>query len=222
MIIEVCIESKLGIKVAQKFNLDRIEVCRDLNQDGLTPTEKLQEDAKNIFIKDRFIMIRPHNNGFVYEKNDIVKMKKSMSLARKYQPKGVVFGGLTKDHKIDLKSNEDLIHHAKSLNLVCTFHRAFDNCVEPIQSFKEIIALGFDWLLSSGQENTAEIGIPLLKKLNKLKNDKIKILAGGGINSSNCKKFKIIEMDGIHFSIDKNKVIEQQKIENILNQLSIN
>ena len=30
MIIEVCIESELGIKVAQKFNLDRIEICRDL------------------------------------------------------------------------------------------------------------------------------------------------------------------------------------------------
>ena len=222
MILEVCIESKLGIKVAQKFNLDRIEVCRDLNQDGLTPTEKLQEDAKNIFMKDRFIMIRPHNNGFVYEKNDIVKMKRSISLASKYQPKGVVFGGLTKDHKIDLKSNEDLIHHAKSLNLACTFHRAYDNCIEPIQSFKEIIALGFDWLLTSGQESTAEIGIPLLKKLNNLKNDKIKILAGGGISSNNCKKFKIIEMDGIHFSIDKNQIIEQQKIENILNQLSIN
>ena len=222
MIIEVCIESKMGIKVAQKFNLDRIEICRDLNQDGLTPKIEIQESAKEIFIKDRFIMIRPHNNGFVYNENEIIKMKRSISLASEYQPKGVVFGGLTKDCKIDFKKNEELLLHAKSLNLECTFHRAFDSCIEPIQSFKEIKALGFDWLLTSGQEFSAENGIPLLKKLNNLKNDKIKILAGGGISPNNCHKFKLIELDGIHFSIDKNQTVEQQKIKNILNQLSIN
>ena len=222
MIIEVCIESKMGIKVAQKFNLDRIEICRDLNQDGLTPKNEIQESAKEIFIKDRFIMIRPHNNGFVYNKNEIIKMKRSISLASEYQPKGVVFGGLTKDFKIDFKKNEELILHAKDLNLACTFHRAFDSCIDPIQSFEEIKALGFDWLLTSGQQINAEIGIPLLKKLNNLKQDKIKILAGGGISSNNCGKFKHLEMDGIHFSIDKNGKVEEQKIENILTQLSVN
>ena len=222
MIIEVCIESKMGIKVAQKFNLDRIEICRDLNQDGLTPKNEIQESAKEIFIKDRFIMIRPHNNGFVYNEKDIIKMKKSISLSVKYNPKGVVFGGLKKNHRIDFKQNEELISHAKNLNLECTFHRAFDSCIDPIQSFEEIKALGFDWLLTSGQQINAEIGIPLLKKLNNLKQDKIKILAGGGINSNNCKKFKNLELDGIHFSIDKNRKVEEQKIENILAQLSVN
>ena len=222
MIIEVCTESELGIKVAQKFNLDRIEICRDLHNDGLTPNQKLQEFAKDIFCKDRFIMIRPHNNGFVYDEKDIVKMKKSISLSVKYNPKGVVFGGLKKDHRIDFKHNEELILHAKDLNLACTFHRAFDSCIDPIQSFEEIKALGFDWLLTSGQEINAEIGMPLLKKLNNLKQDKIKILAGGGISSNNCGKFKHLEMDGIHFSIDKNGKVEEQKIENILTQLLVN
>ena len=222
MIIEVCIESKMGIIVAQEFNLDRVEVCRDLNKDGLTPKHELQEFAKDIFCKDRFIMIRPHDNGFVYDEKDIVKMKRSISLASEYHPKGVVFGGLKKDHKIDFKLNEELISHAKDLNLECTFHRAFDSCIDPIQSFEEIKALGFDWLLTSGQEINAEIGMPLLKKLNNLKQDKIKILAGGGISSNNCGKFKHLEMDGIHFSIDKNGKVEEQKIENILTQLLVN
>ena len=222
MIIEVCIESKQGIKIAQKFNLDRIEVCSDLNQDGLTPKEKLQELAKDIFIKDCFVMIRPHNNGFIYDENDINIMKRSISLASKYKPKGVVFGGLTKDRKIDLRNNEELFLHAKNLNLECTFHRAFDSCIEPIQSFHEIKAMGFDWLLTSGQQITAEIGIPLIKKLSDLKKDKIKLLAGGGITPNNCHKFKKIDVDGIHFSIDKNQIIEEQKIKDILKQISIN
>ena len=57
--------------------------------------------------------------------------------------------------------------------------------------------------------NIFKIGSPdvdiILKKLAKLKGDKIKILAGGGISVKNCKKFKSIGIDGIHFSIDKNR-----------------
>jgi copper homeostasis protein len=81
--------------------------------------------------------------------------------------------------------------------------------------------MGFDWVLTSGQQKTAEIGIPLLKELTILKKDKIKILAGGGINVNNCRAFEKIGIDGIHFSIDKYNKIEKNKIKEILNQLSV-
>lgn len=221
MIIEVCIESTKGLLAAKEHNLDRVEVCSELLKDGLTPSIPLQEKAKEILQKDRFIMIRPHNKGFIYNSNDIVTMKKSITKASYLNPKGVVFGALTEDNKIDIKCNKELLNHAKKFNLKCTFHRAFDQCINPIKSFEEIKLMGFNWILTSGQEKTAELGIPLLKKLSELKKDKIKILAGGGINVNNCRAFQKIGIDGIHFSIDKGDKVEKNKIKGILNQLSI-
>ena len=44
-----------------------------------------------------------------------------------------------------------------------TFHRAFDMCSNPKEALEQIIGLGIDRVLTSGQEATAEKGIPLLK-----------------------------------------------------------
>ena len=221
MIIEVCIESIEGLNTAKKFNLDRIEICGDLNNDGLTPETNFQKNAEEYFLNDRYIMIRPHFKSFQYCISDVKIMKESILIASKFNPKGVVFGALNEANEIDIKTNEQLINHAKNLNLKCTFHRAFDICNDPIKSFNKIKSMGFDWLLTSGQQSTAEKGIPILKKLVELKDDKIKILAGGGISVQNCKKFKSIGIDGIHFSIDKNQKIEEEKIKKIKYQLSI-
>ena len=222
MIIEVCIESIDGLKAAKKFNLDRIEICSDLNNDGLTPEINFQKNAEKYFLNDRFIMIRPHFKSFHYSNYDVQVMKESIIIASKFNPKGVVFGALNDTNEIDIKINEQLINCAKDLNLKCTFHRAFDICCDPIKSFNIIKSMGFDWVLTSGQQNSAEKGIQILKKLAKLKSDKIKILAGGGISVQNCKKFKSIGIDGIHFSIDKHQKIEEEKIKQIKYQLSIN
>ena len=41
-----------------------------------------------------------------------------------------------------------------------TFHRAFDRCREPEKALEQLIALGFERVLTSGQQPTAEKGIP--------------------------------------------------------------
>ena len=51
--------------------------------------------------------------------------------------------------------------------------------------------------------------------------DRIKILAGGGISEKNCTKFLDIGLGGIHFSIDKNKKIDKNKISSILEKLAL-
>ena len=221
MIIEVCIESLKGLKAAQEFNLDRIEICSHLNEDGLTPKISLQRNAEKKFTNDRYVMIRPHNKGFIYNKKDVTIMKHAISEAYRFNAHGVVFGALNKDKTVDLSTNYELINHAKDLNLYCTFHRAYDYCINPIESFMKIKDLGFDWLLTSGQQQTAEQGITLIKKLISIKGN-LKILAGGGISANNCNNFQDIGIDGIHFSIDKGGKIETKKINEIIKNLSIN
>ena len=220
MILEACISTINGLKAAQKFKLDRVEICKDLHLEGLTPSIKIQSLSRSLFNGARYVMIRPHNNGFQYNQIEIKKMKKSIEAAKKNGVHGVVFGVLN-NHKIDLKKNEELINVAKDLNLKCTFHKAFDQCQNFEKSLIELSEIGFDWVLTSGGKRNAELGLNNLRKLASIKNKKIKILAGGGISKKNCTKFLDIGLDGIHFSIDKYKKIDENKIKSILENLAL-
>ena len=220
MILEACISTIEGLNAAQKFKLDRVEICKDLHLEGLTPSIKIQSLSRSLFNGPRYVMIRPHNNGFQYNKIEIKKMKKSIEAAKKNGVHGVVFGVLN-NHKIDFKKNEELINVAKDLNLKCTFHKAFDQCQNFEKSLIELSEIGFDWVLTSGGKRNAELGLNNLRKLASIKNKKIKILAGGGISKKNCTKFLDIGLDGIHFSIDKYKKIDENKIKSILENLAL-
>jgi len=220
MILEACISTIDGLKAAQKFRLDRVEICKDLHLEGLTPSQEIQSSANSLYNGIRYVMIRPHNNGFEYNQLEIKKMKKSIETAKENGAHGVVFGVL-KNNKIDFKNNEELINVAKDLNLKCTFHKAFDQCQNIEKSLIELSEIGFDWVLSSGREKNAELGLNNLRNLASIKNKKIKILAGGAISEKNCTKFLDIGLDGIHFSIDKNKKVDENKISSILKNLEL-
>ena len=82
MILEACISTKNGLIHAQEFNIPRIELCENLSLDGLTPSLVFQKKANHIFKGEKFIMIRPHANGFNYNKKDVITMTKSIEFAK--------------------------------------------------------------------------------------------------------------------------------------------
>lgn len=218
MILEACVSSKEGLISAEKFNIQRVEICENLELDGLTPSLELQNIGRLEFQGSKYIMIRPHANGFFYNSKHLQEMKESIQIAKNYGAEGVVFGALI-NGKIDFKVNEELLHTAQQLNLKCTFHKAIDICSHINQSLIELSEMGFDWVLTSGGENNAELGIKNLISMANIPNRKIKILVGGGISPTNCQMFKNIGIDGIHFSIDKNKIVEEKKIESIIEKI---
>ena len=218
MILEACVSSKEGLISAEKFNIQRVEICENLELDGLTPSLQLQNIGRLEFKGSKYIMIRPHANGFFYNSKHFQEMKDSIHIAKNCGAEGVVFGAL-KNGKIDFKVNEELLHTAQQLNLKCTFHKAIDMCNNIKQSLIELSEMGFDWVLTSGGENNAELGIKNLISMANIPNRKVKILVGGSISPSNCQKFKNIGIDGLHFSIDKNKIVNEDKIEAILEKI---
>ena len=218
MILEAFVTSKEGLISAEKFNIQWVEICENIELDGLTPSLELQNIGRLEFKGSKYIMIRPHANGFFYNSKHLQEMKDSIQIAKNCGAEGVVFGAL-KNGKIDFKVNEELLHTAKQLNLKCTFHKAIDMCNNIKQNLIELSEMGFDWVLTSGGENNAELGIKNLISMANIPNRKVKILVGGSISPSNCQKFKNIGIDGLHFSIDKNKIVNEDKIEAILERI---
>ena len=98
-----------------------------------------------------------------------------------------------------------------------TFHRAFDITTNLEKNLEKIITCKCDYLLTSGQKSSVEKGMKNLKQLGKLANNRIKILAGGGVNHKNIKTLYDIGIREFHLSgSKKNKLgILETKFENI-------
>ena len=67
----------------------------------------------------------------------------------------------------------------------CTFHRAFDEVSDGFKALEEIIVCGFQTILTSGQAQNVVDGVHQLEKLVKKANNRIVIMPGGGLRSSN-------------------------------------
>lgn len=186
--IECCCTSLFEAMQAQEGGASRIELCSRLEVGGLTPPISLIEDVvKEIDIPIN-ILIRIREGNFVYTSDEIMVMRNSIeSIVSSHigeKINGFVVGALRDDGSIDTQGVDKLISpilHIKNI----TFHRAFDQAVNPIKSLEDIISLGCDRLLTSGQKNTAFEGRELISLLIKESKGKITIMPGCGVRVNN-------------------------------------
>ena len=198
-IIEVCVDTVESAIAAQRGGADRVELCASLLEGGLTPSAGAIEMARqslNIAIQ---VMIRPRGGDFLYSHVDFETMKRDLEVAKRLGADGVVFGILTAEGEIDKERIRELIERARPLNL--TFHRAFDMTRDPYQAMEDLIELGVDRVLTSGQAASAAEGVSLIRNLVEIARGRIVIMAGGGLNETNIRE--VVAGSGVselHFS----------------------
>ena len=186
ILLEVCIDSIESARAAQAGGADRLEVCSCLSNGGTTPCYGLLKQCLAVLQLPVMMMIRPHDGAFIYSEDDIETMVADIDLAHSLGVQGVVFGALSEDRKVHVEHCTRLLSAAGSLET--TFHRAFDLVADPIQSFDEIVQLGFNRLLTSGQAAHASEGVPLICQLVERGGDRISVIAGSGINADNARQ----------------------------------
>ncbi len=186
--------------MAHHYRLDRIELCSALSIGGLTPSPGLIQRCSAIAGIETHVMIRPRGGNFTYSADELKIMQNDIQIAAELGANGVVFGILDRFNEINTAANRQLVKIAKSYNMEITFHRAFDLVKNPNDSLKMIIDLGFNRLLTSGQQEKAIDGIELIEKLYKGANETIQIMAGSGIDAKNVEAFINLEIDALHFT----------------------
>jgi len=187
MLLEICASSLTSAIHAQAGGAQRIELCCNLEQGGLTPSAATIQLARKKLDIDIFVLIRPRIGDFNYSTMEFEQMKANILFCKKEGINGVVFGVLDNNQAIDLVRNKTLLDLAKPMQT--TFHRAFDCLTKPLEDLERVIDLGFDRILTSGLAPTAIQGQTLLKKLIQQAADKIIVLPGSGLNSQNIEKF---------------------------------
>ncbi len=196
--LEIVVDSLLGVRIARDSGANRVELCSSFVEGGITPSYGLIALAvrQNIAVN---VLVRPRAGDSVYSSFEVQTMLEDILAVKRAGVNGVVIGALTKDDQLDLEIMKALIAAARPLEI--TFHRAFDVVADPLSTLEELVNLGVTRILTSGQELTAQMGIPLLKKLVDLARGRILILPAAGINASNAKK--IWQQTGVtelHFS----------------------
>jgi len=196
MIIEVCAESYEYAVKAEKAGADRIELCKDLHLDGLTPNYESAKRTIDTLDIPVFILIRPRGGDFIYSDEEFELMKSDIVKFKEMGCRGIVSGVLNSDNSIDIKKTKELVELSRPLEF--TFHRAFDKVKNPLNEIENLIELGIDRVLTSGQKDKAIDGLVLLEQLNSISKNRIKIMPGSGINKSNIVNF--INFEEIHGS----------------------
>ena len=187
IIIEVCVDTVESAVAAANGGADRIELCDNLLEGGTTPSFASIEFARKLLKIGLQVIIRPRGGDFLYSEIEFEMMKRDIEICKNLAVDGVVIGVLKENGEIDFERNRELVELARPMSV--TFHRAFDVTNDAKKSLENLIELGVNRVLTSGQEATAFEGLDTISELVEIAQDKIMVMACGGLNERNVKKF---------------------------------
>ncbi len=194
MLLEICVFNTATAIAAEQAGADRIELCENYANGGTTPSYGYLKTVREKISIPVFPMIRPRGGDYFHSKDEIEIIRKDILLCKELGYDGVVFGLLNQDGTIDKENTARLVEAAYPLDV--TFHRAFDRCKNPLEALETIIECGCTRILTSGQHPKVTDGLTLVKQLVEQANDRIIIMPGSGLNSSNVKN--IVDTAGVN------------------------
>lgn len=193
--IEICANSAESAVEAQRGGATRVELCTGMPEGGTTPSVGTIKAARRLLNTTRLhVIIRPRGGDFLYSPLEQDIMREDIRMVRDLGADGVVIGCLDAQGEVDKNLVEMLVREADGLSV--TFHRAFDMCRSPERALEELVELGCQRILTSGQCPTAIEGIPLLARLRRQAAGRIAIMPGCGVNASNIAR--LVSETGCH------------------------
>ena len=218
-LLEVCCGNLESVHAAVRGGAQRIELCRALELDGLTPSWEDLKEARRLYPGLTIhVLIRPRGGDFCYSAGEVRQMAQEIETALSLGADGIVIGALTEKGDVDRELMAELVAQVGG-RASLTFHRAFDVCSNPFEALSVIESLGFHRILTSGQAPSALEGTELLRELQQ--RTSLTILPGGGVNANNARR--ILERTGcteLHASASTTlmgrKVTDAKKVAAIL------
>lgn len=216
--IEICTNGYQSVINAQNNGAHCAELCESLEVGGVTPSYgTLKKVASDMKIPVR-VLIRPRSGNYIYNDEELEMMCSDIALIKELGYEGVVIGALDEKGNLDVEKIKAMMKAGEGMKF--TFHRAIDACNNPLEALATLVDLGFDKVLTSGCRPKAVDGIDMIRQMQEKFGDKIRIMAGGGVNVGNV--MKIINETGVtncHASLtveveDYNNVLYPEKVDN--------
>ncbi|MBK7645563.1 MAG: copper homeostasis protein CutC [Planctomycetes bacterium] len=185
-LLEVCVDTIEKLRAAQQGGAQRFELCSRLDLDGLSPTDELLDEALEASKLPLYVMVRPRPGNFVHDDEEFRRMLREVDELRGMHVPGVVFGLLTRHHKIDVDRTRELVLAARPMQV--TFHRAFDHAHDPLKSLDALIELKIERVLSSGGLADAWSGREKLRELVQHAAGRIGVVPAGNVRADHARE----------------------------------
>lgn len=176
--LEICCGCTEDVKTASQYPIDSIELNSALYLGGLTPSLATLKECKEITDIPLHCMVRNVPGGFIYNEIEFNTMLKDAQILLENGADAIVFGCLTNNLEIEINQTKQLIDLSHSFNRKAIFHMAISMTKDILESYKLLIDLGIDLVLSKGDQSDAIKGLGMLKKMNLVNKDKLMVGAG--------------------------------------------
>lgn len=187
---EVCAACIEDVANAIAGGADRVELCRNLEEDGLTPdydtitaAVEMARNAGRPF--EVMVLVRSRPGDFIYTGEEKALMTRSVADIIDMGADGIVIGSLNSDRTIDAEWVRQIVELAHGRRVSVTFHRAFDTVADFNKALESLILTGADRVLTAGGREGAEKGADTLSQLINQADGRIVVMPGGGVRSSN-------------------------------------
>jgi len=192
MLVEVIACTLADAVIARDAGADRVELCLAIEVGGLTPYIETIEEVSSLAPFQVVVMVRPQSGGFINLSEQILKQIDNI-LSLNLANIEIITGSLTTENELDIHALKAIRDRTKGTTLAC--HRCFDLTSDPYVALEQLIDLGFDRVLTSGQAKTAPEGADVIAKLVNQANGRIQIIAGSGIRPHNMQD--LIQRTGV-------------------------
>jgi copper homeostasis protein len=183
ILIEICTYSLEYAIAAQAGGADRVEFCAGPAEGGTTPSAGSIELVRQHLQIGLNVLIRPRGGDSLYTAQEFAAMKRDILLCKRLGVDGVVLGVLLPNGHVDRERTAELVDLARPMSV--TFHRAFDMAADPINALEDVVVLGCDRILTSGQAVSAMDGANLIAQLVQRAGDRVILMPGGGVRDTN-------------------------------------
>lgn len=179
-VLEVIVVSVADAIEAQRGGAGRLEIVRDFQSGGLTPSFELVQAILDAVTLPVRVMLRENDSYEVEGEAEIETMVEAASRLCGLNVDGVVLGFL-RGGEINAQLTERVLSHVP--NLHATFHHAFEECENQLQAIKVLKEIKqIDRILTKGGSGNWAEKITRLARYQKAAAPEIEILAGGGID----------------------------------------
>jgi len=182
-LLEIACFNLASAQIAQEAGADRIELCSNYWEGGITPSETEIIDARHRIKVPLHVMVRCRAGDFYYSETEFNNMCLTVEFSKKHNIDGIVIGILSESNDVDVEACRRLMKLAGNMSV--TFHRAIDHCSDMENAFEDLIELGVHRVLTTGGAANVMEGFERLKKLQDMYGSDIIIMPGGGLRSTN-------------------------------------
>jgi copper homeostasis protein len=185
-IFEVCAFNIQSAVIAEKAGAARVELCDNPIEGGTTPsygTIKATREKISILL---YPIIRPRSGNYFYSEEEYEIIRNDIQICRELGCDGISVGAQTMNSEIDTEMLKRIVEWAGPMGVTC--NRAFDCAPDPFKALEDVISCGCERILTSGLKSAAPDAGEMLGKLVKQAGERIIIMPGAGIKSTNIRK----------------------------------